>query len=143
MEALSFHNHEGDDESNNTPPFASAFGHVVEKSRIFSPSPMAECNALQRFPSDCSLSALARINHLFPDSSAGNRLRSWTAQTQINLWLSKENYNMAQENKIKGSAEREMSLPRAASISPVSPCDWRSYQFSGNKSSLRTISVWV
>lgn len=107
------------------------------------PSPMAERNALQRFPSDHSLSALARINHLFPDSSVGNRLRSWTAQTQINLWLSKENYNMAQENKIKGSAEREMSLPRAASISPVSPCDWRFYQFSGNKSSLRTISVWV
>lgn len=63
-------------------------------------------------------------------------------RTQINLQLSKENYNMAQEKKIKSSAEREMSLPRAASISPVSPCDWRSYQFSGNKSSLRTISVW-
>lgn len=61
---------------------------------------------------------------------------------QINLPLSKENYNMAQEKKIKSSAEREMSLPRAASISPASACDCRSDQLSGNKSSLRTISVW-
>lgn len=76
---------------------------------------------------------------LFPDSYMGSRLCSWTAETQINLLFSKENYNVARGSLTiwKGDIITHTSF-----ISSMNPASDLFLPVIGNKYSLTTISIW-